>query len=238
MKRFLPLFIIALAFSSCQDDVRFSNPGLQGLKDDVFWRGNDVRAYISGTGELTIEAYQGFDLLTLGTSSANEGTYALGTINSDNFASYTSTINDEDLEYATVAVPGPVSSVNILNSGLTYVTATNVATTGGSGSGLIVNITANPAGQVTKVEFASRGNGYVAGDVITVAGGNLNCKLRVANVQNSNGEIEILEYDNINGTISGKFKFNATKTSTNPFGDEMLNFAHGEFYKIRIYPSI
>ena len=53
MKRFLYLFIIALAFSSCQEDVKFNNPGFQGLKDDVFWRANDARAYVDATGKLS-----------------------------------------------------------------------------------------------------------------------------------------------------------------------------------------
>jgi len=238
MKRFLPLFIAVLALVSCQDDVRFSNPGLQALKDDVLWRGNDVRAYVSGTGELTIEAYTEYELLTLNTTSTTLGKYALGTTNSGNFASYTSSFNDMQLEYGTVAVPGPVSTISLNNRGTGYVSAQNVATTGGSGSGLTVDIVADANGMVTGVTIVTRGNNYMAGDLVTVAGGNVNCKVKVENVQNSNGEIEITEFDNIKGTVSGKFKFNATKTSIGDFGGPILNFFKGEFYKIRIYPSI
>lgn len=238
MKRFLPLFIIALAFSSCQEDVKFSNPGFQALKDDVFWRGSDVRAYVSETGALTIEAYTQYELLTLKTSSANEGTYLLGTSNTNNYATYTNSFSGSELEYATAAVPGPVSLVGITAGGTGYTTASQVATTGGSGSGLTVDIIANGFGAVTKATPVARGNGYIAGDIVTIAGGNVNAKFLVHNVQNSNGQIVIEEYDDVNFTISGTFKLNAVKMNANPFGGPILNFQNGEFFKIPIYPSI
>lgn len=238
MKRFLPLFLIAIAFTSCQEDVKFSNPGFQALKDDAFWRANEARAYVSSTGRLTIEAYTQYEILTLKTASTNPGTYILGSANSSNAATYTSNFNDIELEYATIPVPGPVSTISLIANGTGYVSGNSVATTGGSGSGLTVNVTATPTGTVSTVTPVSRGNGYVAGDVVTVAGGNVNCKFRVANVQNSNGEIQITEYDSVNFTVSGLFKINAANANANPFGGPILNFQNGEFYKIPIYPSI
>jgi hypothetical protein len=238
MKRFLSLFIIAVAFSSCQEDVKFNNPGFQGLKDDVFWRANDARAYVDASGNLSIEALTAYESITLSTSSANVGTYILGTTNVNNSATYSSNFNDVELEYATIAVPGPVGSVSIFNGGTGYSSGTSVATTGGTGSGLTVNTTVNASGVVTAVTVSSRGSGYLAGDLVTVAGGNVNCKVRVTNVQNSNGEIKITEYDNVNYTISGKFKFNAANSNGSPLGNPILNFQYGEFYKIPIYPSI
>lgn len=235
MKRFLPLFIVALAFTSCQEDVKFNNPGFQGLKDDVFWRANDARAYVSGTGELRIEAFTEYETLTLTTTSANVGTYILGATNG-NTAHYTSNFNDIELEYGTIAVPGPVGNVAVNNSGTGYVSGSSVATTGGSGSGLTVNIVADANGHVTSIVPSTRGNGYIAGDMITLAGGNLDCTFWVTNVQNSNGEIKITEYDNVNFTVSGKFKFNAANANDNPFGGPILNFQYGEFYKIPIFP--
>lgn len=236
MKRFLPLFVIALAFSSCQEDVKFNNPGFQGLKDDAFWRANDARAHVSTSGQLTIEALTEYETITLNTSSANVGKYILGTANTNNSASYSSTFNDVELEYATVAVPGPVGMVSLNAGGTGYVSGGSVATTGGSGSGLTVNIVASSSGAVTSVTPSSRGNGYVAGDLITISGGNVNANFRILNVQNSNGEIEITEYDQDNFTVSGKFKFNAINTNNSPFGGPILNFQHGEFYRIPIYP--
>jgi Family of unknown function (DUF6252) len=238
MKRFLPLLLVVLAISSCQEDVKFNNPGFQGLKDDVFWRANDARAYISSTGKLTIEALTEYEQITLNTASANVGTYILGTTNINNSATYTSNFGDVELEYATVAVPGPVSSISLVSGGTGYSSGTSVATTGGAGSGLTVNIVANSSGVVTSVNLSSRGNAYLAGDLITVAGGNVNCKFRVLNVQNSNGEIQITEYDNVNMTVSGKFKFNAANANNSPFGGPILNFQYGEFYQLPIYPSL
>ena len=238
MKRFLPLFIIAVAFSSCQEDVKFNNPGFQGQKDDVFWRANDARAYVSSTGKLSIEALTEYEKVTLNTTSTSVGTYVLGTTNVNNSASYYSNFNDVELDYATIAVPGPVSSVILINAGTGYSSGTSVATTGGAGSGLTVNIVANASGVVTKVTVSSNGNAYLAGDLIRVAGGNVNCQLRVQNVQNSNGEIKITEYDSVNATVTGTFKFNAANSNGSPFGGPILNFQYGQFYKIPIYPSI
>jgi hypothetical protein len=236
MKRFLSLFIVAMAFSSCQEDVKFNNPGFQGLKDDVFWRANDARAYVDVTGKLRIEALTAYEIITLNTSSPNVGTYVLGTTNINNSATYSSNFQDILLEYATIAVPGPTASVSLENGGTGYSSGTSVVTTGGTGSGLTVNIVVNTSGVVTSVTVSSRGSGYLAGDLITVAGGNVNCKIRISNVQNSNGEIKITEYDNVNFTISGKFKFNAANANGSPFGGPILNFQYGEFYKIPIYP--
>ncbi|MFN3753104.1 DUF6252 family protein [Flavobacterium sp.] len=251
MKRFLSLILIAMAMTSCQEDVKFNNPGFQGLKDDVLWIANDTRAYLSGSGQLSIEAYTQFELITLNTNSANVGTYILGTTNSNNLATYSSTFNDVDLEYATVPVSGPVSNVQIVNIGSGYTSDCTIQsgggyncsssheTTGGSGSGLRVAIVANTAGAVTSVvRVTARGNGYLPGDIVTVAQGNVNCQLRILSTLNSNGEIQITEYDNENMTVSGKFKFNATNTNSSPFANPILNFQYGEFYKIPIFPSL
>jgi hypothetical protein len=238
MKRILSLIFIAVVMTSCQDDVKFSNPGLQGLKDDVFWTSGETRAYLNANGRLSIEALTEFETLTLNTSGTNEGTYILGTTNVNNSATYSSTIDNVALEYATVAVPGPVNAVNLISGGTGYSSGTSVITTGGSGSGLTVSIVANAAGVVTSVSLVSRGNFYVAGDIITVSGGNLNCRFRVQNVQNSNGEIKITEYDDVNMTVSGTFKFNAANANNSPFGGPILNFQYGEFYKIPVFPSL
>ncbi len=237
MKRFLSLFIIAVAFSSCQEDVKFNNPGFQGLKDDVFWRANDARAYIDASGKLRVEAYTTYEIMTLNTTSPNVGTYVLGTTNVNNSATYSSNFNDIALEYATIAVPGPTGTISLVNGGTGYSSGTAVATTGGTGSGLSLNTVVNASGVITSVTVSSRGSGYLAGDLVTVAGGNVNGKVRITNVQNSNGEIIIENYDQENFTISGTFKFNAANANGSPFGGPILNFQYGEFYKIPIFPS-
>jgi hypothetical protein len=249
MKRFLSLFLIAVAFSSCSEDLKSNKPGFQAMKDDLMWRANDARASVSVDGELTIEALGEYDQVSLNTSSIDEGVYVLGTTDSANSATYDSNFNDLALFYATDPVAGPVYSVQLIANGTGYTSDCDLQTngqytcnashntTGGSGTGLTVSIVTNPSGAVTKVvRVVSRGNGYLPGDVVTVTNGDLNCKVKVINVQTSNGEIEITDFDNINMTVSGKFKFNAVNVDNNPFGVPVVNFQYGEFYEVPILP--
>jgi len=48
------------------------------------------------------------------------------------------------------------------------------------------------------------------------------------------GQIVITEYDEINQTVSGTFRFNALNVDNNPAGGEILNFQEGVFYKVPI----
>ncbi|WP_395044701.1 DUF6252 family protein, partial [Flavobacterium sp.] len=56
MKKLFSLIVILVAFSSCQDEVKFNNPGFQAFRDDVLFKGVDVRAYKSTSGALRIVA--------------------------------------------------------------------------------------------------------------------------------------------------------------------------------------
>lgn len=238
MKKYILLFLVVLAFSSCENNVEYGQSAFQGRKNDVFWKAKDARAYIEG-GKLRIEAYATFDELILNTSSANVGNYILGTTDANNFAKFTTLFDGSSVSYETLPVPGPVYAVELLNGGTVYNNGNAIATSGGSGFGLKLDISVNKQGQVIDGVVSSRGNGYLAGDVVTVAGGNSNCTFSIVNGILSNGEIEITEFDNVNMTVSGKFKFNAVKTnSNNPSGDDLLNYQYGEFYKVPIYPSM
>jgi len=254
MKRILTLLIVSIVLSSCQDNVKSNNPGFQALKDDVLWKANDARAYISSTGKLTINALTEYEQVTLTTSSTNIGTYNLGSASPINSGGYTSSFSGINLAYGTVPTQGPAYSVTIINNGSGYTSDCSVPTgstslvctsshpttaTTGTGSGLIVALIANGSGQVTSISrITARGIGYVPGDIVTVAQGNLNCQLRIESTQNSNGQIEITNYDAINNTISGKFKFNAVNTNNNPLGEPVVNFQYGQFFNIPIYPSL
>lgn len=55
----------------------------------------------------------------------------------------------------------------IVNAGTGYTTATGVATTGGTGTGITVDFIAS-GGAVTDVTIVDRGTGYTTGDVITI----------------------------------------------------------------------
>ena len=48
------------------------------------------------------------------------------------------------------------------------------------------------------------------------------------------GEIVIEEYDAVNNTVTGTFKFNAENIYNNPLAGPTLNFQYGHFYKTPI----
>ena len=51
-----------------------------------------------------------------------------------------------------------------------------------------------------------------------------------------NGEIIIEEYDAVNKTVTGTFKFNAENIFNNPLIGPILNFQYGRFYKVPVTP--
>jgi len=63
-----------------------------------------------------------------------------------------------------------ITTFSAIVPGTTYVTATNVPVTGGTGTGGTVDITA-VAGAVTAAVVNNPGNGYTLGDVVTITGG-------------------------------------------------------------------
>jgi hypothetical protein len=92
------------------------------------------------------------------TASGGYGTYAF---------SATGLPPGISLLYNQVATLNPAS----LSSGTGYTTATNVATSGGSGSGLTVDITANLVGNVRTVLINQVGRNYAIGDVVNIVQG-------------------------------------------------------------------
>ncbi len=74
-----------------------------------------------------------------------------------------------------------VLTIDTLIGGATYVAANDVATTGGTGTGLRVNTTV-VAGAVTAVTISNAGSGYTIGDVITITGGNGAATFHVATI--------------------------------------------------------
>lgn len=154
MKKLFLIIIVLFAFLSCQEDVRFNNPSLQGMKDNVFWRAIESRATLAPDGSLLIQAYTGNETLSLKTTSTKPQTYFLGTSESKK---------------------------------VTY----------------ILN---DPSGLIT---FST---GFGVGD----------------------GQIVIEEYDAVNNTVTGKFKFNAVNTDNNAIASATINFQQGVFYKVPV----
>ena len=76
------------------------------------------------------------------------------------------------IKYTKTPPQGQVVSFNITNPGTGYVNATNVTVTGGSGTGLKVDITEDGSGLVDNVTIVDAGKNYQIGDVLTLPGGN------------------------------------------------------------------
>lgn len=237
MKKLIALLLLGVFATSCQEDIQFNNSGFQGYRDGILFRGIDNRAYLTSGGSLNLEGLAQDEQLNIILSNATVGTYYFGTTNQSIKAAYSSTFNGIDLEYATGLTVGPVATIQkpIISQGSGYATQSGVITSGGSGVGLLVRVTANSTGMVTDVKLSSPGSNYAPGDLITVMAGDENCTFRVQNVENSNGEVTITSNDGI--TISGTFKFNAISTNESPLGNPVVNFQYGEFYKVPIVPQ-
>ncbi|WP_396170417.1 DUF6252 family protein [Flavobacterium sp.] len=245
MKKIASLIVILVAFISCTTDVKFNTPGFQAYKDGVLFRGLDVKAYKSAsTGTISLVAMAQDEQVTINTASAALGTYYFGTTDTNTEATYSSSFNSVSLMYETNIIYGPVSKMSgylytggsgytsdcILTNGVYVCSNSHPTTNSGTGSGLTLSVIANAAGAVTSVKIASPGNGYKAGDLVTITGGGANATITVLNVEGSNGEVSITE--NTGDTVTGNFKFNAINTSGNPLGGEQVNFQYGTFYKV------
>jgi hypothetical protein len=219
--------------------VKFNNPALEGQKDNVFWKAIDSKATLIN-GILTIEGSLRNEKLTLTIPAPktkinyldkkSHVTYFLGTAGPNIMSSYVESVSTANSpKYQTLVRPGPVQNVLLSFAGLGYV-STTAATTGGTGLGLKVNLLVTSLGAISKVSVTAAGSGYIAGDIITILGGNGKAKLIVQNVAMSNGEIVITGYDGVDNIVSGTFKFNAVNTNNDPLAKPVIKFQYGNFY--------
>jgi hypothetical protein len=155
MKKIISFFVMITLLSSCEENVKFNNPSVQGRLDNATWRAIDFQAFVDLNGALTINAYTSNQELILKTPSRNPAVYVLGE-NSARSASFITNFSGNQLIYATGA--------------------------------------------------------NIGGD----------------------GQILIDEYDAVNNTVSGEFRFNAVNIENNPLGGELLNMQNGVFYKIPV----
>lgn len=224
MKKIIILFLSGIVLMSCEKTVEINSSAMQARINNSFWKTSNQSAVKSATGALTLTGSSAVGTVTFHTSAAIKGTYILGSTNLSDNVSYVTT---EGHEFTTDVTSGGVNKVLISSAGSNYTTATAVATTGGSGSGLKIDIVRVSASNgVAEVKVSAPGNGYMAGDVITITGGAGNAKIRVQNVISSNGEVVITENDGT--TISGKFKFTAFDAETG----ETAVCRDGIFYKV------
>lgn len=227
MKKILSILALTYFFVACENDVKSNSPAFQGEKDNVFWRAKDSKVTLNPNNSITLNAYTNNELVTI-TVPNTVGVYDLGTINQNIGASY-SYNNELSVKYFdTSLTEGAVYKLTpIVNAGSGYAAQNNttVATSGGSGNGLTLNIKTNASGSITEVVIASRGTGYKPGDVVTLTGGSNNARIGVLNLIQSNGVIEI---EKIEGKeYTGTFMFNAVDDNGN-----VVNFNKGNFYKI------
>jgi len=78
MKRILSLLLVMIVFASCEDDVKFNNPAVQGFKDNEVWKADDFTATIGSDNTLTVTAHRDFETLVLRVADTDPGTYTLG----------------------------------------------------------------------------------------------------------------------------------------------------------------
>lgn len=142
---------------------------------------------VSNQGQADLDATLEVDV----NMGAFTGTSATSTINSTavdslyTTANYTpSGLGTKDISIEAVATRADqVETFNMasLVAGSGYADASDVATTGGSGAGLTVDIVTT-TGAVTTVNINNPGSGYTAGDVITIDAGNTDATIEVATV--------------------------------------------------------
>lgn len=96
------LFLTALvAFSSCEEDIKFNNPSLQVMKDEELLRIENPEVIQNSGGSITITGTYGFETLSLKIASKNAGTYKFGLTDS-NVAYYKYDEEGLILEYSTI----------------------------------------------------------------------------------------------------------------------------------------
>lgn len=89
MKKIVSLLVLLVAFASCEEDIKFNNPAVQGLKDDVKWKATTFSAKKTGnsviitasndveTVELAINAPAPNSVHYLGVDGIQYATYQL-----------------------------------------------------------------------------------------------------------------------------------------------------------------
>lgn len=114
-----------------------------------------------------------------------------GNVDTDNFIQFVKIAQDihiqnflgtdllQKIQAEIVLATSGIPTVILINeAGTGYTTATGVTTTGGTGTGLTLDIT-DAAGLVTVADIDTAGTGYKVGDVIVIDGGNDDAEITV-----------------------------------------------------------
>jgi hypothetical protein len=233
MKNIFSLLVFSLAFTACQSDVSFNEKYFQGQKDGSLWRSATTTATVNAAGNFTLTGVLDQEKLVLTTAGVSNTTYILGTSDFRSAALYQSA---DGKQYETAAIAGTPNKIVVSASGSGYTATFSASTTAvsGTGAGMKVDTTIDSFGGIATAKISVLGNGYVAGDIISINKGLTtgDATFVIQNVSNSNGEITITEYTN--GTISGTFKLNAVNLLSIGTTPDLVNFQYGKFYKIPV----
>ncbi len=106
----------------------------------------------------------------------------------DAFCGWGNAYNVGDI--VTVNPPTVIHQTGIIAAGTGYPNAIPpVSTSGGNGTGMTVDYTDDGLGGVTSVTIVVEGSGYIAGDIITIDGGNNDATFSIANSQSAAFEV-------------------------------------------------
>ena len=100
MKKILILLLSFIILSSCQDDVKFSNESIQAQRNGAFWEATTYKAVLTSNGYVVFTGSNGFETLTIRTSTINPHTSSFGT-NVEDFAEYSNSTPNASGNYST-----------------------------------------------------------------------------------------------------------------------------------------
>src|SRR6218665_1292010 len=100
MKKIISLLVLLVAFTSCEEDVKFNDPAVQAYKDNEVWKATNFTAVRGVDNSLTVTGTNGFETLTIRTASINPGNYELG-VNDNSRASYVVQADGITMSYKT-----------------------------------------------------------------------------------------------------------------------------------------
>jgi len=130
---------------------------------------------------------------------------------------------------------GQILTGTLSNGGSGYATGTNIATTGGAGSGATVNITATPTGVVATGTLASLGSGYSTANGVSTSGGSGNGLTLDILTSTTNAVTSVIYND---GASSGTFDDETAAVAVGGTGSglllDILTNGLGDFVSVMI----
>ncbi|MHA3786982.1 DUF6252 family protein [Flavobacterium hauense] len=100
MKKILSLLVLVAVFASCEEDIKFNNPAVQALKDNVKWKAREFSAIKTGNSVI-ITAKTDIDTVTITLNApAPNSVHDLG-VNNLNSAAYDLSVDGITESYAT-----------------------------------------------------------------------------------------------------------------------------------------